>query len=137
MTRRTYTLLCLVAAAIWLSATVARANLGTVTAGTIQGVTIEGGSITAGGGSEVFMDSDGIQIESGTGIANKIKFSDGSQIFDSFGTLELVGGGGIHLTGGSGAVSITGESYVDISSLGGSGTRHVCADSIGKLVICP
>jgi hypothetical protein len=136
MTRRTYWTLCTAIAVVWLSATVARANLGTVTAGTIQGVTIEGGSITAGGGSEVFMDSDGIQIESGTGVANKIKFSDGSQIFDSSGTLELVGDGGIHLAGGSGAVGITGESYVEISSLGGSGTRHVCADSNGKLVIC-
>jgi hypothetical protein len=113
------------------------ANLGTVTAGTINGVTIIGGSITAGGGSEVFMDNDGIQIESGTGVANKIKFSDGSQIYDSSGTLELVGDGGIHMAGGGGAVAITGESSVGVSSLAGTGTRHVCATNIGTLTICP
>jgi hypothetical protein len=136
MKRRTYWILCTALAVVWLSATTMRANLGTVTAGTINGVTITGGSITAGGGSEVFMNNDGIQIESGTGVANKIRFSDGSAIYDSSGTLELIGDGGVHISGGSGAVVFSG-SYLFDDDFAGAGTRHLCADSSGKIVICP
>jgi hypothetical protein len=136
MTKRIYRLALVALAAVWLSATVARANLGTVTAGSISGVTITGGSITAGGGSEVFMNNDGIQIESGTGVANKIRFSDGSQIYDSSGTLELIGNGGVHISGGSGAVVFSG-SYLFDDDFAGTGTRHLCADSTGKIVVCP
>jgi hypothetical protein len=136
MKMRTYRILCVAVAAVWISAVGLRANLGTVTAGTINGVTITGGSITAGGGSEVFMDNDGIQIESGTGVANKIKFSGGSSVYDSSGTLELVGSGGVHISGGSGAVVFSGA-YLFDDGLAGAGTRHLCADSTGKIVICP
>jgi hypothetical protein len=65
-------MLCTAIAVVWLSATTMRANLGTVTAGTISGVTITGGTVTAGSGSEVFISSDGIEIEAGTSTPHRI-----------------------------------------------------------------
>jgi hypothetical protein len=93
-TSRTYRLVLVAMAAVWLSATVARANLGTVTAGTVNGVTINGstitgGTLTAGGGSEVFIDNHGITLEAGNAVANQVKWDDGSFIYSSSGGMLI------------------------------------------------
>jgi hypothetical protein len=125
-TSRIYRLVLVATAAVWLSATVARANLGTVTAGTISGTTINGatitgGSITAGGGSEVFMDSDGITIEQGTDDANEIKWDGGQTIVGVSGALFLDAPSGVSIDASLAVDSIQLHTGGDIV-LAGSGS---------------
>jgi hypothetical protein len=137
MTKRIYRIALVALAAIWLSATVARANLGTVTAGTVNGVTINGSTMNAG--SAVTLDDDGIAIVAGTSTDNRIRWSDGSQIYsDASGLLRLYSAGtGVELhADDSGPIFLNGGS-TEVTSLAGTGTRQVCANSSGVLVICP
>jgi hypothetical protein len=121
------------------------ANLGTVTAGTINGVTIIGGTLTAGSGSEVFLSSDGITIEDGTSDRNAVKWGDGSsKIWGTSTDLSLladneivIGCCGIAVTVDRAHSSINIDGSIFNGALGGTGTRHVCAESTGKIVICP
>lgn len=121
------------------------ANLGTVTAGTISGVTITGGTITAGSGSEVFLSSDGITIEDGTSDRNAVKWGDGSsKIWGTSTDLSIladneivIGCCGIAVTVDRAHSSVNIDGSIFNGALGGSGTRHVCAESTGKIVVCP
>jgi hypothetical protein len=149
MTKRIYRIALVALAAVWLSATVARANLGTVTAGSISGVTITGGSITAGGGSEVFLGSDGIEIESGSGTANKIKWDDGTSLLGNSGTLFVAASSAVvftspttsitgNVTMGSGKiVFLSGSGTIKNADWSGGGNRFACIDNDGALYTSP
>jgi hypothetical protein len=113
------------------------ANLGTVTAGTINGVTINGSTLNAG--SAVTLDDDGISIVAGTSTDNRIRWSDGSQVYsDASGLLRLYSAGtGVEIhADDSGPVFLNGGTTT-ITSLAGTGTRQICATSTGTLVVCP
>lgn len=105
MTKRTFTLLFTLAITIWLSSTIAQANLGTVTAGTINGTTISGNTITGGtisgttitgstleaGGGDVVIDSNGVMLDDGSGTANAVRWSGGGEVRGLSGSLFLSG----------------------------------------------
>jgi hypothetical protein len=59
-------------------------NIGTVTAGTITGV-----SITAGGSSSVTINSSGVSITAGTGVEQRLKWSNGAYIYASGSNLSM------------------------------------------------
>jgi hypothetical protein len=135
-TPRIYRLALVALAAVWVSAVGLRANLGTVTAGTVNGVTINGSTLNAG--SAVRLDDDGIAIIAGTSTDNRIRWSDGSQIYsDASGLLRLYSAGtGVEIhADDSGPIFLNGGS-TEVTSLAGVGNRAVCANSSGVLVIC-
>jgi hypothetical protein len=97
------------------------ANLGTVTAGSISGVTA-----TFGGGS-VTLDSNGVSITNGTGTVNKVKWSDGSYLYSSGGTLvaQAAGNWALQTNGGSAQYTFS-SSRMDPpggADIGSSGSR--------------
>jgi hypothetical protein len=118
------------------------ANIGSITAGSISGVTITGGAVT--------LDSNGIDIDSGSGASNSIKF-DGNNVINLYGGgLRLSppsGNASIYLiAGSSGNVEISGSGSnsfsvsmaavfggsVAMPILSGSG-NYVCIDGSGNL----
>lgn len=90
MTKRPYVFLLTLSLVIWLSATIARANIGSVTAGNISGVYIAGSTVEGGGGT-VVIDDDGIVIDDGTAPVNGINWTGGGQIRGMSGQLFLSG----------------------------------------------
>ncbi len=96
------------------------ANLGTVTAGSITGV-------TATFASTVTLNSSGITIDAGTGSVNKVKWTDGSQIWSQSDDLWLESDSDILLHNGTTEVGLNAGSFRPNTSfsadLGTSGTR--------------
>lgn len=141
------------------------ANLGTITAGHINGATAEFG------GGVVDLNSSGITFGAGTGSANQVKWSDGSHIESSGGTLNveagaggdltLEGQAGITLNAGTDVITVLDDlvpntnnarnlgtstlSFRDlflsgaarVGNLSGTGTRTVCVEADGDLIVCP
>jgi hypothetical protein len=126
------------------------------------------GSLSAGSGA-VTINSNGITITAGAGTEDQIKWSDGSHIESSTGTLNVEAGGGnltlegngITLNAGTDVILVLdhivpntnnsqdlGTSTVSfrdlflsraarVGNLTGTGTRAVCVESDGDLVVCP
>ena len=106
------------------------ANLGTVTAGLLDGV-----EVRAGSSDEVILNSSGISLSSGTGDANKVKWSGGATLFDASGSLQIDGDSSVSLRQD---VQVerhfsVGENvrFNALSSLGTN--RFVCHDNEGDL----
>ena len=95
------------------------ANLGTVTAGTVTGVTLSGSTIYAGSGNEVTLNIDGVQIISGVGDRNKIRWSDGSWLKGASNTMDVYGPVNTVLWGGTTKV------YVGFGAFYPSGTVNL------------
>jgi len=85
------------------------ANMGTVTAGTITGVTISGSTITAGGGA-LTMDGSGFLLTAGSGTANMLRWTDGTEIYTNGSTFTLTAGHDVILAATSGDAFLTGSS---------------------------
>lgn len=132
------------------------ANLGTITAGDIDGVTADFGNTVA-------LNSSGITIDTGSGSANQVKWTDGGSIYSSSDSMNLTSQSTINFNGpNSTQIQVSNNTFAAVGSndgvdlgtssdpwdsfftsdarvanLAGSGTRAVCADAEGDLVICP
>jgi hypothetical protein len=98
------------------------ANLGTVTTGTIDGVTGIFGS-----GNEVTLDNNGVTLAAGNGLANKIKWSGNSSIFEYIGSLNITSNSDISLSPGSGTLWLGGSVWYPGS---GSGSTNIGLSSV-------
>jgi hypothetical protein len=112
--------------------------MGFVNAGSMTGVTATfGGTVT--------LDGAGVTIASGTGTGNKIKWSSGSTINDSGGSLFVSSGDVFVTVGGGGQLNLAGGKLnveqnlevgtgVKLTTLGGTGsTSFVCTNNTGNL----
>lgn len=84
-----------------------------------SGLVVNGGRIEAGGG-DVLIDDDGITLQAGAGVTNQVKWSGGSALYESTGTLTLSAAGSLALDAGvdlylSGLPASTGSGYPLVS----------------------
>jgi hypothetical protein len=125
------------------SITADRLVAGTITGDIINGGTISGVTITAAG--TVTLNGSGLTLASGTGGANQVKWSGGSTIHDSGGSMfinsddvfiQLSGGGQTNIAGGKLNVEQNFEvgTTVRLVTLAGAGaTAYVCTDNDGDI----